>query len=126
MKYDPNHTFFTSDYHFLDWKNGFLHESTEEEEKQHITLWNSAVGKDDLVLYIGDFCDGDTREDLEDIQKKLNGRKILIKGNHDHLADELYRCAFEDVVNEKRIDVLNLRLIHVKEEVKELRDGAST
>ena len=48
------------DYHFRDWTHcgGVLAESTKEEEAQHIELWNSVVGKDDLVLYIGDFCDG--------------------------------------------------------------------
>ncbi len=60
MKYDLNHTLVTSDYHFRDWTHfgGVLAESTKEEEVQHIELWNSVVGKDDLVLYIGDFCDG--------------------------------------------------------------------
>ena len=55
MKYDPNHTFVTSDHHFRDWKNCSFHESSAEDETRHVALWNSAVGKDDLVLYIGDF-----------------------------------------------------------------------
>ena len=124
MKYDPSHTFVTSDYHFRDWTHfgGVLAESTKEEEEQHIALWNSVVGKDDLVLYIGDFCDGGVG-DLEELSKKLNGRKILIKGNHDHIDDEWYRCAFEDVVSEMRIPELNLRLIHIKEEAKDLQPG---
>ena len=67
---DVNHTFVTSDYHFRDWTHfgGVLAESTKEEEKQHIALWNSVVGKDDLVLYIGDFCDGGVG-DLEELSK---------------------------------------------------------
>ena len=122
IKYDLNHTFVTSDFHFRDWKGGFLPESTEEEEVQHIELWNSVVGKDDLVLYIGDFCDGGVG-DLEELSKKLNGRKVLIKGNHDELGDEWYRCAFEDVASELRINELNLRVIHVKEDAKNLQAG---
>ena len=57
MKYDLNHTFVTSDHHFRDWahRGGVLSESTKEEEAQHVALWNSVVGKDDLVLYVGDF-----------------------------------------------------------------------
>ena len=121
---DVNHTFVTSDYHFRDWTffGGALAESTKDEERQHIELWNSVVGKDDLVLYIGDFCDGGVG-DLEELSKKLNGRKILIKGNHDHIDDDWYRCAFEDVMTEMRIPDLNLRLIHVKEEAKNLEAG---
>ena len=121
---DVDHIYVTSDYHFRDWTllGGVFAESTKEEEARHIELWNSVVGKDDLVLYVGDFCDG-VVGDLEELGKKLNGRKILIKGNHDELGDEWYRCAFEDVVNEMRIDELNLRLIHAKEEAKDLRPG---
>ena len=57
---DLNRTFVTSDHHFRYWKHPFhLHcESTEEEEREHITLWNSIVGKDDLVFYVGDFFEG--------------------------------------------------------------------
>ena len=35
----------------------------------HIALWNSIVGKDDLVFYIGDFCDG-TDHDLQEIRSQ--------------------------------------------------------
>ena len=124
IKYDPNHTFVSSDYHFRDWTllGGVLAESTKEEEARHVELWNSVVGKDDMVLYIGDFCDGGVG-DLEELCKKLNGRKILIKGNHDRLDDEWYRCAFEDIMKEMRIPELNLRLIHAKEEAKNLQAG---
>ena len=108
---DPNRTFVTSDHHFCDWKNAPFHESTEEEEAQHIALWNSVVGKDDLVLYVGDFCDGGV-VDLEYLSHKLNGRKILIKGNHDDLDDDWYRQVFEDVVTEMRIAELNILLNH--------------
>lgn len=61
-----------------------------------------------------------TKDDLEELCKKLNGRKILIKGNHDRLGDEWYHCAFENVETEMHIDELNLRLIHAKEEAKDL------
>jgi calcineurin-like phosphoesterase family protein len=123
--YNLEHTFVTSDHHFYLWKTqfgGVFGESSEEDDARHIELWNSVVGKDDLVLYVGDFCDGEIAS-LEALHKKLNGRKVLIKGNHDRLDDEWYRFVFEDVVNELRIDELNLRLIHIKEEASERRPG---
>lgn len=91
---DLNRTFVTSDHHFRYWKHPLhLHcESTEEEEREHIALWNSIVGKDDLVFYVGDFCDGADHE-LQEIRSQLNGRMILIKGNHDKNSDEAYRQA---------------------------------
>lgn len=98
---DPDKTFVTSDHHFMDWRHApvWLRENTADEDERHIALWNSVVGKDDLVLYVGDFCDG-RDDELDELCKRLNGRKILIKGNHDWFDDESYRRAFEDVVKE--------------------------
>lgn len=115
---DPNKTFVTSDHHFRDWKNVPFHESTEEEEAQHIALWNSVVGKDDLVLYVGDFYDSvppknnGALADLMDIVGRLNGRIVFIKGNHDKLEDSFYRLAFQDVKADMRITELNILLNH--------------
>ena len=123
-----NHTFVTSDHHFRDWKNCSIHEGSEEDEARHIALWNSVVGKDDLVLYVGDFYESVpvTSEggvaDLQDLLGKLNGRIVLIKGNHDRLDDSFYRLAFEDVVAEMRIEEANLLLTHVPDRTK-LRPG---
>ena len=77
--FDLSHTFVTSDHHFRAWKNCPLHGGcTQEDEMRQIALWNSVVGKDDLVLYIGDFydsvpecCDGAVA-DLMDFVGKLN------------------------------------------------------
>ena len=125
---DLNHTFVTSDHHFLDWKNCPLHEGSEEEEAQHIALWNSVVGKDDLVLYVGDFyesvpvtCKGGVA-DLQDLLGKLNGQIVIIKGNHDTMDDSVYRLAFKDVVPEMRIEEAHLQLTHVPDCAK-LRPG---
>lgn len=115
---DLHNTFVTSDHHFRAWAHcgGFLRESTKEEDEQHITLWNSVVGKDRLVLYVGDFCHWDLQNgglgDLAVVRPQLNGRIVLIKGNHDTLGDEWYREAFEDVVERMYIDELKLLLIH--------------
>lgn len=45
-------------------------------------LWNAAVRKDDTVYILGDFCWGKADEWLR-IVRQLNGRKVLIQGNHD-------------------------------------------
>ena len=115
---DLDNTFVTSDHHFRAWAHfgGVLSESTKEEEEQHIALWNSVVGKDSLVLYVGDFCHWDYDcgglADLAVVRPQLNGRIVLIKGNHDTLDDVWYREAFEDVVDRMYIDELKLLLIH--------------
>ena len=82
---DLHNTFVTSDHHFRAWAHfgGVLSESTKEEEVQHIALWNSVVGKDSLVLYVGDFCHWDYARgglaDLAVVRPQLNGRIVLIR-----------------------------------------------
>lgn len=49
--------------------------------------WNSKITENDTVILLGDHSWAlkleDSRKDLEFIHKELNGRKILVKGNHD-------------------------------------------
>lgn len=47
-----------------------------------ISNWNSVVGPEDLIIHLGDvfFCGA---ERMAHISSRLNGRKILIRGNHD-------------------------------------------
>lgn len=61
-----------------------------------IKNWNETVSNNDTVFMLGDFAFG--REAVEKIVPRLNGRKILIKGNHDTYPNEFYRqCGFEEV-----------------------------
>ena len=89
MKCDPAHTFVTSDHHFGLWKanRDSWHPPvfSQAEEEEAIAKWNSVVGPTDLVLYVGDFCDGDER-DLREYRRRLNGNIVLVKGNHDKLS----------------------------------------
>jgi calcineurin-like phosphoesterase family protein len=48
-------------------------------EEMMVKNWNSVVGKDDIVLHLGDFA----FNEIHEWTRRLNGRKILIKGNHD-------------------------------------------
>lgn len=55
---------------------------TLEMEQTLIKNWNERVTKDDVVYILGDFCWG-TEKDWLRILDKINGAKVLIKGNHD-------------------------------------------
>lgn len=115
-KVDPARTFVTSDHHFGSWyvnskpwsKPVFL----KEEEEELVRKWNSVVQPDDLVLYNGDFHDCD-EEGMREYRKRLNGRIILVKGNHDVLPDEVYKDGFDEVHVKLKIEDLNLVLNHV-------------
>ena len=54
----------------------------KEMEKYIITKWNSVVAPDDTVYHLGDVGFG-SFEELKNLLTKLNGKKILIMGNHD-------------------------------------------
>ena len=112
MTIDLNHTFVTSDHHFGSFKlPGFLKVFTEEQEKELIDKWNRTVGKDDLVYYNGDFCDG-TVVELCNYAKQLNGRIVLIRGNHERFDDAVYKAVFKDVVDYIALNEIDLTIHH--------------
>ena len=57
----------------------------KEMNEMIIKKWNEKVGKEDLVIHLGDFALGDNSE-ITQIRNRLNGKIILIRGNHDHRA----------------------------------------
>lgn len=94
-----------SDTHFnshntfnLGRKNKYL--NVKEHDEAIIKNWNSVVGKNDIVYHLGDICENLNLEQLKRILERLNGHKILIKGNHDKQSDEFYlKAGFEKVYN---------------------------
>lgn len=66
--------------------------SVEEMNEALINNWNSVVKENDTVFFLGDFCLG-KKEDIISFGKRLNGRKILITGNHDHASKITYKEA---------------------------------
>ena len=78
--------YFTSDMHYghaniIDYCNRPF-ESLDEMTNEMVNRWNEIVTEDDTVYVVGDVFLCPTSEG-ESIVKRLNGRKILIKGNHD-------------------------------------------
>ena len=78
--------FFTADTHFSHYNimrycdRPF--ETVQEMNQTLIENWNNAVAPNDVVYHLGDFGFW-KRGDLNIIFRQLNGRKYLIKGNHD-------------------------------------------
>jgi len=56
-------------------------ESVEEMNRKLINNWNSTVKKTDTIYHLGDFAFGN-KEYIIELLSKLNGKKILIMGNH--------------------------------------------
>lgn len=57
-------------------------ETVEEMNETIISNWNKVVAKEDTVYVLGDFFMGKLDE-IVSIYKRLNGKIILIRGNHD-------------------------------------------
>ena len=66
--------------------------SIEEMDKALIKNWNETISNSDTVIHLGDVGFG-SKEYIKDIISQLNGKKILIKGNHDNYSDDFYREA---------------------------------
>lgn len=99
-----NKIFIIADTHFGD-KNIITYENRPFEDITQmdnimIELWNKVVSKDDTVFHLGDVGNYDLNK-MKNIINKLNGNKILIKGNHDkHFSiREWMDCGFNEVYN---------------------------
>jgi calcineurin-like phosphoesterase family protein/2'-5' RNA ligase len=85
--FSPSKTFVTSDLH-LDHTNiikycdrPFI--TTKEMNKTLINNWNRTIRKKDTVYFLGDLAYGKSSKSTDYWLKKLNGKIIFIRGNHD-------------------------------------------
>ena len=84
--------YFIADMHFghnkiIQMCNRPFVDANDMEEKL-IENWNKKVTNEDTVYVLGDFCFKTSKQDAIRILKQLNGKKILIKGNHDKYAGQ--------------------------------------
>jgi calcineurin-like phosphoesterase family protein len=77
-----------------------------------ISCWNAAVRKDDTVIHLGDFAHRYPADKLPALFETLNGKKYLIKGNHD--GKETLALPWQSVrdIAYASIDSQNLVLCH--------------
>lgn len=79
--------FLAADLH-LDHKNiiKYCHRpfrSVQQMNSRLIGNWNRTVGKNDIVYFLGDLAFGRGSRNTDYWYRKLNGKIIFIKGNHD-------------------------------------------
>jgi len=93
--------FIISDTHF-DHKNIIDYcdrpfKDVHDMEKTLIENWNSVVRQDDVVFHLGDF-DLFSKNKVREISQQLNGKIILIKGNHDNYGNTFYNEVLHDFI----------------------------
>lgn len=100
--------YFTSDTHFnhsniIKYCNRpFV--STTEMNRVMIERWNAVVRPGDVVYHLGDFAMGAPIR-WADFLQALNGKKILIKGNHDkNLTYMKDKVGFDEVYEELTLE----------------------
>ena len=69
-------------------------DNAEEMDEEMIRRWNERVRPNDKVYHLGDVVM--SRKSLP-IMDRLNGDKVLIRGNHDIFKDEDYRKYFREL-----------------------------
>lgn len=80
---------FTSDLHhqhnrIVEFTNrGIECDSQENHDRWLVNLWNREVSAGDVVYVLGDYSFAKKYDDIAKFTERLNGTKILIKGNHD-------------------------------------------
>lgn len=97
-----NKTFFIADTHFghanVIWYSNRPFQNIQEHDEALIKNWNRVVKGDARVFMLGDFA-LTGKDKIIKIVQKLNGRKILIAGNHDGAsAKTYYQAGFETVI----------------------------
>lgn len=87
------------------------HGSAKEGDEAMIKNWNNTVKTTDKVYHLGDAFMTTKSQWIDNIMNRLNGEKVLIKGNHDVAKLSVYAEHFKDV---RAYHVLaNLVLSHV-------------
>lgn len=109
--------FFTSDLHFFHRNVIRLcnrpFKDLDEMHRELIGRWNEVVSPDDTVYVLGDvfFCG---TQKAEAILNQLNGRLILVRGNHDHFSLTKLRTMFAEVHSQLELEIAgqNVLLSH--------------
>lgn len=110
--------YFTSDTHFghaniIQYCNRPFTDVNHMNESL-IQNWNAIVGPGDTVYHLGDFCMGKKKDNVP-IRKRLNGKIIIVKGNHDPKDELLREGGFDEIHNrlELELDGYKLYLAHI-------------
>jgi calcineurin-like phosphoesterase family protein len=76
-------------------------ESLEEMDEHMVASWNSVVRPGDRVYHLGDFV---IKRAALPVIDRLNGRKVLVRGNHDIFKLKDFLPYFDDIRGSHKLD----------------------
>lgn len=106
--------FITSDHHF-DHTNIISYckrpfKTIKDMNNVMIARWNTVVKPTDTVYHLGDFALAG-RKRIAELQSKLNGKIVLIRGNHDGSVRTMEQCGFA-VIHSKYLELDKIIFSH--------------
>ncbi|MBM1170084.1 metallophosphoesterase family protein [Microvirga arabica] len=113
-------TWFTADTHIghagilsphMHCQRGAHFRTIQEHDEALVANWNAVVGEDDEVWHLGDFAYKTSYEHARSVFNRLNGRKRLVRGNHEKLGVRLGWESQHDFA-EVAVDGRHLVLFH--------------
>lgn len=78
-----------------------------------IQNWNSVVDDQDIVYHLGDVGMGQKAADLNELLKRLKGRKRLLLGNHDDGESPVLKLNFQKIRLWRMFSEFGILLTHV-------------
>ncbi len=70
-----------------------------------IENWNAAVAPEDLCIFVGDIFFYHGVIEMKETLDRMNGRKILVRGNHDMKPRQMMNAGFEICVEQMEMNV---------------------
>ena len=77
--------------------------NTDEMNEHILRSWNQKVTNADTVYILGDVGLRGKNDDLVSLVARMNGKKVLVFGNHDDVQDYRYRILFHDICHYKEL-----------------------
>lgn len=101
---------------------GHRFESVSDMDNHMIYAWNSVVNPGDKVYHLGDVVIGDREGWMKSNWSKLNGKKVLIVGNHDDIKMMARGSFFSSVYESRDLREFGLLLTHRPAHTSQLWD----
>jgi calcineurin-like phosphoesterase family protein len=83
----------------------------DEFKEEYIKNFNKLVRPGDLTIFVGDIFFYHTKDQMKDTLSRMNGRKILVRGNHDFEHRIMMNAGFELSVDEMIMTIAGERVV---------------